>query len=223
MTENALVRTRQSLHAVAEQLLAGPQHRSNGSIKLEVSGAGFQTARMTGDPSLLAVRGSSLVAERPSGDVSVPLAGTLAELGEAIGVPAGPPEGVYDDGFDADSSFQVVVDEEALHQILQAYQWGDAALRSFAAEYSDQPLDPILWPEHFDVAIDLAEVNYGVSPGDSFITEPYAYVGPWKQRTGSFWNQPFGAAHPVRELGSEAAVRALFDEGRSAAAANPLA
>ena len=41
---------------------------------------------------------------------------------------------------------------------------------------------PVLWPEHFDVGITLDKVNYGVSPGDDDIPEPYAYVGPWTPR-----------------------------------------
>ena len=56
---------------------------------------------------------------------------------------------------------------------------------------------PVLWPEHFDVAVSVAEVNYGVSAGDGYHPTPYAYVGPWKPRTGSFWNAPFGAAYPL--------------------------
>ena len=32
----------------------------------------------------------------------------------------------------------------------------------------------------------------GVSAGDDYYPRPYAY-GPWTQRTGPFWNAPFGA------------------------------
>jgi len=58
-----------------------------------------------------------------------------------------------------------------------------------------------LWPEHFDVGIDVAarpdvRVNLGGSPGDGFEERPYVYVGPWTDdRPGdpTFWNAPFGA------------------------------
>jgi hypothetical protein len=130
---------------------------------------------------------------------------------------------VYREGSGTDPSFPVTLDQEAAHEILRAFQWGDAALREFAAAHTaGAPEEPTLWPEHFDVAIALDAVNYGVSPGDHFIAEPYAYVGPWQQRQGSFWDQPFGAARLVRELGSETAVRALFEDGRRAAA-DPIA
>jgi hypothetical protein len=77
---------------------------------------------------------------------------------------------------------------------------------------------PVLWPEHFDVGIVRAEVNYGVSPGDSRIPEPYAYVGPWTPRTGDFWNTSFGAARPLTTLGDDRGVLAFFREGEERAA-----
>ena len=41
MDEQVLSATRRSLHAVAEQLLAGPQHRAQGTIRLQVTPGGF--------------------------------------------------------------------------------------------------------------------------------------------------------------------------------------
>ena len=71
----------------------------------------------------------------------------------------------------------------------------------------------MLWPEHFDLGITVAEVNYGVSPGDRHVPEPYAYVGPWTPRTGAFWNTPFGAARPLTQLPDVDSVAAFFTEG----------
>jgi hypothetical protein len=70
----------------------------------------------------------------------------------------------------------------------------------------------VLWPEHFDLGVTVAEVNYGVSPGDSFLEVPYAYVGPWSldDVQGDFWNAPFGAARPVAGL---ADLGGFFAEG----------
>jgi hypothetical protein len=67
-----------------------------------------------------------------------------------------------------------------------------------------------LWPEHFDVAFDVqaradVRVNLGASPGDSYLGEPYLYVGPWtadRPGGGTFWNAPFGAAQPASALGT---------------------
>jgi hypothetical protein len=221
---DALATTRRSLHAVAEQVLAGPQHRRTGSIELRVTGDGFATSELPGDPIGIEVRETTLVATHPSGGQVVPLGGSVAALAGAIGVEPGAPQGVYDDGSGTDPTLTVQVDAESAQELLRALQWGDAALRRFAAAHSpDDPGVPVLWPEHFDVAITLAEINYGVSPGDEFLAEPYAYVGPWQQRSGPFWTQPFGAARVVAELGSEDGVLAFFEEGQRAAAADPIA
>ena len=42
-----------------------------------------------------------------------------------------------------------------------------------------------LWPEHFDLALELGAVEggraaYGFSPGDELHPEPYMYVAPWQ-------------------------------------------
>jgi hypothetical protein len=60
-----------------------------------------------------------------------------------------------------------------------------------------------LWPEHFDMGCNIEGVNFGCSPGDGYLTEPYIYVGPWNTEglpEGDFWNAPFGAALPYKEL-----------------------
>jgi len=54
-----------------------------------------------------------------------------------------------------------------------------AALRQWRAEIpGDEPSGSTLWPEHADVAIRAADINYGASPGDEYVAEPYLYVGP---------------------------------------------
>jgi len=52
-----------------------------------------------------------------------------------------------------------------------------------------------LWPEHFDLAIELGSgsdgrrANFGASPGDDGHPEPYFYVGPWSAEvSGELWN-----------------------------------
>jgi len=81
----------------------------------------------------------------------------------------------------------------------------------------DPDQTPTPWPEHFDVGITMAEVNYGVSPGDATLGEPYAYVGPWRVPSGAFWNQPFGAARPLTSLSSPQATLDFLLAGRRAA------
>ncbi|GAA2631810.1 hypothetical protein GCM10010399_75140 [Dactylosporangium fulvum] len=197
--------TRKSLHGLAELVLAGPQHRRSGTIRLRVTPGGFATVAAPD----LAVQADALVV---AGDQRFPLAGrTFAQLAADAGVDVGVPEGVYHDHSGAGPDDTVVIQDAAT--ILAALAIGDAALRRLSADAV-----PVLWPEHFDVGISVDEVNYGVSAGDAAIDEPYAYVGPWRPRQGSFWNVPFGAAVPVRDLGDVKGVFAFFDEGRARAA-----
>jgi hypothetical protein len=73
---------------------------------------------------------------------------------------------------------------------------------------------PVLWPEHFDVAVTVVEVNYGVSPGDSYHPLPYAYVGPRTLPTGPFWNAPFGALLPLTTLDQPDRLISFFNQGK---------
>ncbi|HEY2205036.1 MAG TPA: hypothetical protein VGH99_11255 [Pseudonocardia sp.] len=201
--------TRRALHGVAELLLAGPQYRASGTIRLRVTPSGFGTVA---DPALR-LEGESLVAGATG--AGQPLAGrSYAELADGAGVEAGAPEGLYADGSGVDAGERVVLDGDAARLILGAFAVGDRALRAFAPH-----LEPVLWPEHLDVAVTVGEVNYGVSPGDGYLDEPYAYVGPHRPRTGEFWNAPFGAVRTVAELGDADALLAFFRDGADRATA----
>jgi hypothetical protein len=192
--------TRRSLHGVAELLLAGPQHRATGRIDLRVEEGGFATVA---GPALR-VEGAELVTD----SARVPLAGrTYAEVAAEAGLEAGEPAGVYSGGPGVRPAETITFDADALKALSAAFVDGDRALRELAPDVT-----PVLWPEHFDVAITLDEVNYGVSPGDGYLGEPYAYVGPFVAREGEFWNAPFGAARPLRDL--DGAVTAFFRTGR---------
>jgi hypothetical protein len=64
-----------------------------------------------------------------------------------------------------------------------------------ADEVDGDPSLVQLWPEHFDMAVELGSeragqrANYGASPGDAGHSEPYLYVGPWTAEvSGELWN-----------------------------------
>ena len=202
-----LEQTRRSLHAVAELLLAGPQFEQSQSIELTATPGGFGTTQ----PPDLRVDGSTLVV----GDRRIHVHGrTIAELAGEAGVTVRSLRDVYADGPDLDESTPLVVDDVAALEIARAFKLGDAALARLAPERKR-----VLWPEHFDVGIDVDEVNYGVSPGDATSQEPYAYVGPWNfadrhVESEPFWNTSFGASRTMRELGDLDAVLAFFVKGR---------
>ena len=201
MDENTYARTRRGMHGLAELALAGPQYRSTGRLRLRVLPEGIGTWEEPG----VALAGGRLVTARHD----VPVDGlTFAEAAARIGVQASPLDDVYRDGPGVDETEVVHLDEEGVRTVEQALATGDRALREFRPD-----AERVLWPEHFDVAITADDVNYGVSPGDSYLARPYAYVGPHEQRSGEFWNAPFGAARTLEELGDVAAVVAFFEEG----------
>jgi hypothetical protein len=88
-----------------------------------------------------------------------------------------------------------MVDPTAAAALARWFALGDEALRALAAEVSvEQPSDPQIFPEHFDLGITADRVNYGFSPGDDAIPTPYVYVGPHEALTDNpFWNAAFGA------------------------------
>jgi hypothetical protein len=186
-------------------VLAGPQHRESGTIRLRITPEGFGTVA---DPPLLV---TSTTLRTPAGPVTL-MGATCTELAKAFGAEAGPPAGIHKDHAELGPDEPLHVDPDAASELFSAFRRGDAALRRLAPHAT-----PVLWPEHFDVGIQLDEVNYGVSPGDHYVNEPYAYVGPWTPRTGEFWNAPLGAARPMRALPGEL-LDAFFAEGRALAA-----
>jgi len=212
----SLVETREALRAVAELLLAGPQYRATRELRLAVRAGGFGTGVPWDDVQLVAVDGTELVVFRTSETRRVQLAGTLGNLAAAAGLTPYGLGAVYADSTGATPDSPVTVDPAAAGELAAAWGAGDAALRAFGlAVVGAEAPEPILWPEHFDVAVTVDAVNYGVSPGDAGIPEPYAYVGPHTPRSGEFWNQPYGAARTVRELGGEPGILEFFRTGRS--------
>jgi hypothetical protein len=208
MTRESLERTRSSLHGLAELVLAGPQYAESHTIRLKVTPGGFGTVAAPD------VRIEDL--ELVTRTTRLPLGGTFAGIARAAGLEARPLRDVYSGGPDLGPDDPVVVDPDAVRVVLDSFASGDLALRRFAPD-----AELVLWPEHFDLATTLAEVNYGVSPGDAHLPEPYAYVGPWKPRTGAFWNTSFGAARPLAELEDVDGLVAFFQEGAGHAASDP--
>jgi len=196
---NTLSATRRALHGLAELVLAGPQYRASRTVRLRPEDGGFGTVAA---PSLRVLGGLVVSAE---GSTAADTR-TCAELATAAGVIAGAPEGVYAGGSGVDPDEVLHIDSASVTVITAGFALGDAALRAFAPGVA-----AVLWPEHFDLGISLDEVNYGVSAGDAYLAEPYAYVGPWQPRAGAFWNAPFGAARPISALTD---LAAFFAEGQ---------
>lgn len=196
-----LTSTRRLMHGIAEGLLAGPQHRACGRIQLRVVPGGFAT---TGAPALR-LDGSDLVVAE---DRRVALGGTFAGLGTATGQGFGEPENLYHDHSGVSADDLVQPDGDLLRHLANWFVTSDAALRELAPKET-----PVLWPEHFDVAVLLMGHSVGSSPGDSFSPTPYAYVSDSTLARDDYWNAPFGAYLPCAEVPPIADLVAFWAEG----------
>ena len=182
--------TRQRLHGIGECLMAGPQRRAGGRFTLRVTPGGFAT---TGGPALR-LDGTDLVVDEST---RVALAGTFAEVADALGVDFGAPPDNYPEGSGVSPTDDVSLHPASAFLIQDWYLRADAALRVMAPRET-----PILWPEHFDVAILLDNTSYGASPGDASHPTPYAYVSSDDHDGSDFWNAPFGAIRGREQVGS---------------------
>jgi hypothetical protein len=153
-----------------------------------VTPGGFAT---TGAPALR-LDGTDLVVDEHR---RVAISGTFSELADALGVDFGAPPDPYPDGSKAGPDDDTSLNAAAARLIQEWYLLSDAALRVMAPRQT-----PILWPEHFDIAITLDDASYGASPGDAFHAEPYAYVSSSDHGDSDFWNAPFGAIRSHEQM-----------------------
>ncbi len=197
--------TRRAIQRIATHILARARKAADGEISLRVGLTGLATPAFGPDREVLRFAGGHLVRERRvDGELrsrSLRVVGsTLAELAEFAGVDL---DANLDFGHDApevgDRTTPIRFDESAADALLGWYQLGATALDRVLIDARD-PSVVQLWPEHFDVAIDLATVggrcNLGAAPADATCDQPYLYVGPHGEERpgeGSFWNVPFGA------------------------------
>jgi hypothetical protein len=215
-----LVPTRDALHRVAEHVLAPVRVQATGNeIALEARAGGVGTPDLPGG-GWVASSGTDLVVAAADGSRTTTPLTTLRAAGEAAGLRG---------AAELDGTTVLEIDAAASAFLGEVHAFGTDALTALRDELD--PSAPVrLWPEHFDVAIELGDeaagsrAAYGVSPGDPDHDEPYAYVAPWAAPRGDarLW-QATGFAGA--EIGWEALAAAadprevLLDFWRSRAAA----
>jgi hypothetical protein len=211
---------RAGLHAVAEHVLAAALHRATGRIGLRATPGGFGTPvfQLDGADCQVRVEGIDLVVL----DGSIVRRSPLHTIGEAaafVGIEPGGPGAVYSLVTPLEPDVPLAIDVVHAAQVHRLFELTDAALAAFGQQHkAEQPSVAQLWPEHFDLAMTMAEVNYGGSPGDDDHPGPYLYVGPWSRDglTGEIWNEPFGASRTLDGISSPSDAVAFFEEGRHA-------
>lgn len=210
--------TRGGLHRVAEHVLAAGLYAASGKIGLVPSPGGFRTPPFGADGRFLAVDGTELVAGDAAATRRTALT-TLRAAAEFAGVTPGAPARVYKPATPLNLDEPLMIDPDAARLLAEWYQLGAEAMSRLAAEIpGDEPGAVVLWPEHFDVGMTAAAINYGASPGDDHFPGPYLYVGPHggpPPGDPAFWNAPFGAARTFRQIGTVAEAVAFFRQGRA--------
>jgi hypothetical protein len=185
-----LVATRDSLHRVAEQIVA-PARKPHNEIALTWTPGGFGTPpfEFEGRSLQVMVDGAELVVVEDGAERRAPLT-TLAEAARFVGAD------LFPDGASTEDT-PLDMDPEAARGLGELYGFAAAGLARVRDELPAEAAasDINLWPEHFDIAFEAGDesagqrANYGVSPGDENHDEPYAYVGPWSGAVeGELWN-----------------------------------
>jgi hypothetical protein len=203
--------TRDALHRLAVYVMAPAQRLRNGEIILHATPGGFSTFAFEG--RTVGVDGADLVvdgARHPIGSLNdaARLAGIVPDVAQQEQFDV-PPHGDLDE--------PLAIDAEAARALGAWYAFATDvldAVRATAGAGEDATIVRI-WPEHFDVAIDLGDAaagrraTYGASPGDRHHTEPYIYASPWAGRIGPFFADPGfkGAARTRTQLAASADPR----------------
>ena len=204
-----------AMHALAEHVIAPARYRAEGRIGLIPTAGGFGTPAF-GDGERVRVDGVELIHERPGTTTRIGIT-TLHDAAAFVGIPLGAPTDVYKPATAAMPEVALAVDAAAARALADWYALGAAVLDKVLETYTAyEPTVLTLWPEHFDLAASLGDeqsgtrANYGASPGDAAIAEPYLYVGPWDdaRRTGVFAEHPWGASITYSELSEASDARA---------------
>jgi hypothetical protein len=224
---DGLPATRAAWQAVAEWVVAPARHAVNGRIGLRWTRGGFGTP-FFGYDRQVRVDGTDVVVVVGSQVTRAPLT-TLKDAARFAGVSPDTPTGVYVPATTWAGDVTLDIDPDAAEFLGRWFGLGTSVLEELRAEAtpSRAPSRVQLWPEHFDLSVDMGNdsmgtrANYGASPGDAEHPEPYLYVGPWSDRRPgdpAFWNEPFGASVPFADVvtadNQRATALAFFRRGR---------
>ncbi|MGZ4329006.1 MAG: hypothetical protein ACXVXL_13375 [Solirubrobacteraceae bacterium] len=173
-----LVPTRLALHALAERVISPARREANTKIGLRYTRGGFGTPFYGGDVQVR-VAGTDLIVQEAGAERRA-LITTLDAAADHIGRDALP-----DDVELGGETLEV--DPVAATFLGEWYGFAASVLEELRAGAGDElaPSRVQLWPEHFDLALELGGADeggraaYGLSPGDEVHPEPYLYVAPW--------------------------------------------
>lgn len=170
--------TRDALHRLAEHVISPTRQRANGEITLRFTRHGFGTPFFGNDVQLRVERDNLVlhIGEREErGRIT-----SLKDAAEFVGFDLTRTDA-------AAKEDQLPVTATGAAYLGDVYGFAFSVLEELRAR-AGADLEPSLvnlWPEHFDVAVELGSerkgqrAGYGVSPGDEHYADPYVYVSPW--------------------------------------------
>lgn len=185
-----LVDTRVALHRLAEHVISPTRQRANGKIGLRWTRGGFGTPYFGNDVQIR-VAGDILTVQISGREQQGRLV-TLKDAAEFVGFDLTRQDAAFD-------ASPLAVDVAAADWIGELFGFAVSVLEQLRAEApaGSEPGRVQIWPEHFDMAVELGaeaagrRAAFGVSPGDDANPEPYLYVSPWA--SDSFESAPLAA------------------------------
>ncbi len=195
----AFVSTRAAWHMLAEHVLARARYNANGKIGLRYTrrGVGTPWFRHRDRDAQVRIEGTNVVVHEDGETQSAPVT-TVAAAAELAGVQPGAPEEVYAPTTSFTPDAPLVLDARSVEFLGAWFGFATSVLEQLRAEADpvDEPSRVQLWPEHFDLSVDLGDEHagrrgtFGASPGDDVDRDPYLYVTHWADvAEDEFWNE----------------------------------
>jgi hypothetical protein len=184
-----LAATRIALHRLAALVMSPARAHANGKIALRFTHGGFGTPFFAGDVQLRVVA-DRLVVQTGTEERAAQIT-TLSAMAAHVG-----PDLLPDAPTD---SAPLEVDPRAAAFVGDWFGFAASVLEELRAGAGDtlEPSRVQLWPEHFDLSVELGaeasgrRAGYGASPGDERHAHPYLYVTPWAAvPDGPLWQSP---------------------------------
>ena len=191
---DAFAATRGAWHQLAEHVLAPARYRVTGTLGLRYTRHGFGTPYLDGPDQQLRVEDAALVVV---GDKDRRVrAETLRVAAAAVGLDSEADTGVYEPATAAQPDAPLTIDAEAAARLGDWFGFGASVLEELRAAAPGRDATRVqLWPEHFDLSVDLGDDDarqrgtFGASPGDEAHPLPYLYVTHWSSVPDDpFWS-----------------------------------
>jgi hypothetical protein len=184
---------------LAEHVLSRARYNANGKIGLRYTrrGVGTPWFRHLDRDAQVRIEGTNVVVHEDGETQSAPVT-TVAAAAELAGVQPGAPEEVYAPTTSFTPDAPLVLDARSVEFLGAWFGFATSVLEQLRAEADpvDEPSRVQLWPEHFDLSVDLGDEHagrrgtFGASPGDDVDRDPYLYVTHWADvAEDEFWNE----------------------------------